>query len=29
MASGILNIAHPILQYNFLHSKKPLGSNAK
>jgi hypothetical protein len=29
MASGILNVAHPIMQFNVLHSKKPLGSNAK
>jgi hypothetical protein len=29
MASGILNIAHPNMQFNVLHSKKPWCSNAK
>jgi hypothetical protein len=29
MAIGILNIAHPILQFNVLHSKKPWWSDAK
>ncbi len=29
MASGILNIAHPILQFNVLHSKKLWWSDAK
>jgi hypothetical protein len=29
MASGKLNIAHPILQFDVLHSRKSWGSNAK
>jgi hypothetical protein len=29
MANNILNATHPILQFNVLHSKKPLGPNAK
>jgi hypothetical protein len=28
MASGVLNIAHPNMQFNVLHSKKPWCSNA-
>jgi hypothetical protein len=28
MASGILNVAHPILQFNVQHYKKPQCSNA-
>jgi hypothetical protein len=29
MANGVLNVAHPILQFNVLHYKKPQRSNAK
>jgi len=29
IANGILNVTHPILQFNVLHSRRPPGSNAK